>query len=146
MEQRFTFQGQQYEAHPQYYEQPNFVEPTQLPPNENIWTYKTEFDDFKEYPDNKGWEEFYYYYANQTGIPGPFRPRPVKMQTPAVNTNSVTALFEQTRNLKYSTENGEAPPAPFPNQGDPMTGMYNVVQDAAKENCGCGGATPFLPH
>lgn len=143
MEQRFTYQGEQYEQKDYSYPGKEYVLSGDLPPGENYWTQPVSFDTHDSYPPFKGLEDFRFFYASNTGIPGPFRPRPVRPQTPMFNANGVARLFHDTQELRYSTENGRAPKAPFPNQTEPLIQQYNVVGEAAKENCGCAGGGLF---
>lgn len=144
MEQRFTYEGQQYEQRSFDYPGKTYDMRKGLPGGENYWTMPSELDFNGEFQPFQGLREFHFFYASNTGIPGPYRPRPVQMQTPAFNANGLSKLFLDTQELQYSTENGRAPKAPFPNQTEPLIQQYNVVGEAAKENCGCG-ASPLLP-
>lgn len=145
MEQRFTWQGEQYEPKSFDYLGKDYVFTNKIPSGENYWNEPVSLDTQGGYPPFKGLENFRFFYASQTGIPGPFRPRPIQPQTPLPSANGIAQQFHETQNLQYSTDNGLAPAAPFPNQGDPMVQQYNVMGGVAKENCGCGSA-PIFPN
>ena len=149
MEQRFTWQGQQYEPRSFNYEGKNYMLNAKIPSGENKWSEQVPTDTYGGYPSDKGLQDFYHYYASNTGIPGPYRPRPVKTATPLFQANGVSQLFYDTQLLQYSTEDGQPPSAPIPNQGDKLIGQYEYGTfysppgQSRKEKCGCGG--PLLP-
>lgn len=144
MEQRFTYQGEQYEPRSFDYQGKSYVMDTRIPSGPNYWNEPTTFDTRGGYEPFKGLDNFHFFYASNTGIPGPFRPRPVKPQTD-VKPNGISQLFHETQNLQYSTEDGKSPQAPFPNHDDPLIRQYNIMGGIARENCGCG-ASPLFPN
>lgn len=144
MEQRFTWNGEQYEQKTFDYPDKHYDLNSNIPP-QSYWSNHVPTDTYDDYPPDKGLMDFHHYYACNSGIPGPFRPRPVKTSTPIFSANGLQQLFYETRDLKYTTENGQPPPAPVPNRGDPLVAQYNYDNDVPrKENCGCG-AGPLLP-
>lgn len=146
MEQNFSFQGQQYQQKTERYPGKRYVMNTILPPGENQWTEPTPTDQHGlGFSANQGLEKFHHYYAMNTGIPGPYRPRPMKeTETPAMKYNGVQQLFYDTQNVQYCSEDGKALPIPMPLAGDPIFEQYDVIGDK-KENCGCSGGGGMLP-
>lgn len=140
----FTFQGEQFQPDPDSYNGKMFAVNSNIPTGENDWSVSG----FAGEDPNKGLDVFHTYYASNTGIPGPYRPRPEKQYTPMFNANGVQALFHTTQDLPYSTEDGKAPPTPFPLENDSIARQFNVVgkgdSPMKKEKCGCGGG-PLLP-
>lgn len=138
MEQRFTYQGQQYISHPEQYPGRKYNMESIVPSYKNKWSELTPTDiQMNNVSDNKGLENFHYYYASNTGIPGAFRPRPSKQQTTS-QVNGMQQLFYDTQNLQYSTDDGKAPPIPIAFSNDHMFQQYDVIGNK-KEKCGCGG-------
>ncbi len=144
----FSYQGEQFLPDKDEYADKYYHTNSRIPPGENEWSESVPVD-FHDTPDpNKGLNAFHHFYASNTCIPGPYRPRPMRTQTPMFNANGVHALFHSTQDLPYSTENGKAPPIPFPLENDSIAREFNVVgrgdgDPMKKEKCGCGG--PMLP-
>lgn len=154
MEQRFTYQGQQYEIKDEHYKDKSYMLDSDIPHGENYWSEQVPTDTYGGYPSDKGLPDFHFFYASNTGIPGPYRPRPEMTSTPTFFANGLQGLFYDTQNLKYTTENGKAPLAPIPLIGDKMVDPFlhdgefyskALGRDfVRKEKCGCG-AGPLLP-
>lgn len=118
-----------------------------IPPGANKWSEETLTDSqFLHYKKDQGLDDFHHYYASNTGIPGAFRPRPTTTVTPIFEANGIQQLFADTQLIKYSTENGEAPPIEIPLANEPLIQQYNLsARDVKKENCGCTGGVGPLP-
>lgn len=147
MEQRFTYQGEQYEQHPrEAYPGRRYIIDSDIPPGENKWSEHTVTDSqFLHYNKEQGLDNFHHYYASNTGIPGPFRPRPKTILSPVFRADGIQGLFADTRLIKYSTEDGKPPPIPLPLANDELIEQYNLAaRDVRKESCGCGGPPLFL--
>lgn len=144
MEQRFTWQGEQFEPRSFDYKNKHYLLDSKLPLHSG-WTENVPTDVYNNYPPDQGLEDFHFFYASNTGIPGPYRPRPIQTSTPTFTANGVQQLFYDTQDLRYSTANGKPPAVPVPNFGDRLIDQYNYDNDVPrKENCGCG-AGPLLP-
>lgn len=144
MEQRFTVQGDQYKEHPDTYPNRRYILDSTIPSGENQWNQNVPTDNYNEgYSANQGLDNFHFYYASNTGIPGAYRPRPVKTQTPLFHANGLQQLFYDTQNLQYSTQDGKQPPIPVPYANDPVFESFEIM-DGITEYCGCGGG-PLLP-
>ena len=147
MEQRFAYQGEQYQQHHESYPGRTYIMNSDIPPGENKWSEQTLTDtQFLNYGRAQGLDDFHHYYASNTGIPGPYRPRPKTTITPVFQAKGLNQLFADTRDIKYSTEDGKAPTIPLPLANDPLIEQYNLAaRDVRKESCGCGsGPLPFL--
>jgi hypothetical protein len=152
MQNSFIYQGQQYDDQVWRNNYPGMLTDLKMekvpPMGNNAWTQQTLMDPTGMYDPEFGLKEFRYYYASNTGIPGPYRPRPIKQSTPAAELMTgygagVHALFLQTEDLPHATADGKAQQAPFPLSEDKLIQEYNLVPmthpDMAKEKCGCGG-------
>lgn len=147
MEQRFTYQGEQYEERHEAYPGRRYIINSDIPPGENKWSEQTATDsEFLHYTKDQGLDNFHHYYASNTGIPGPFRPRPKRTITPVFEANGIQQLFADTRLIQYSTEDGKSPPIPLSLANEPLIEQYNLAaRDVRKENCGCTGELGVLP-
>jgi len=87
------------------------------------------------YDPNEGLANFQNYYARQSGIPGPFRPRPGMLHTPVFTGRGLEGLHRVTENLPYYS--GVAAPGYVPLTNDEIIGTYDLGK-SKKENCGCG--------
>ena len=87
-------------------------------------------------------EALYTYYASNTGIPGPYRPRPSPTQTPTFEANGLNNLFHSTQSMRYATRSGKPFPETIPLQ-DEVINKYNIL-GGRQEKCGCGGMPLLL--
>lgn len=151
MEQRFTYQGEQYNRQPQDMMEKPYILNSSIPAGENKWSEQIQTDTTYGFPADEGLDAFHHFYASNTCIPGPYRPRPAKTMSPLFNANGVNQLFHSTRELQYTTLDGRPPPAPVPFAGERLFDQYNVIGSKAggvggrTERCGCAGGGPVLP-
>ena len=88
------------------------------------------------YDPNAGLAAFQNFYAQQTSIPGPLRPRPRPVSTPLFYANGLEMLHRDTENLPYLDPSK-------PSVGvEPLVDQKIMAYDlwgGKKERCGCGG-------
>jgi hypothetical protein len=111
--------------------------------DEQLWGKQHPLDVKYGYDPEEGLKEFMHFFASETSIPGPFRPRPVKQESPSPM--NLTQQFKETQQLNYY--NGEAPDLQPPFLDDPVLRDYIITADLAAgervERCGCG-ASPLI--
>jgi hypothetical protein len=117
----------------------------QIPAEQSYWNVETPTDvKYRdEHPQVDGLNQFHYFYAANTCIPGPYRPRPVPINRENIGPQGLQLQFAQTQNLRYTTPDGLAPAPANIYRGDAMINQYYITDDTIgdgirKENCGCG--------
>ena len=124
---------------------PPFPATDEIPKTRNYWNVETPTDvDYRHRkPITEGLDDFAYFYASNTCIPGPYRPRPVPINKTNADPQDFQLQFTKNQNLPYTTANGLAPTPLNPYRGDAIIGQYYITDDTLgdgiyKENCGCG--------